>query len=361
MTHPFIMSSPTDSKSYKKVDVPPKTSTSSATPATPAPATPQKFSLLNSIKERSYIINAIVFIGSFVLAISLSNYFYPDNTYVTSESSSSSIMTSAAVQPSFVSDPFLDINLEKDSVVIIQEQEDLTSLSPESETSSEVTIDPLNDEDVLAKIGYIPGPISHTLDVPPDAQVATFGAGCFWGVEHIFRKHFSSSVKSASPSGSGLIDARVGYSGGCENATLPTYKQVCTNTTGHAETVQIVFDPSLVSYEELVDFFFRIHDPTTINQQGPDDFGEQYRSVIYYHTPEQRDAAIAAKERYQASWYDPANLTIVTEIAPISIFWDAEDYHQLYLVNNPEGYMCPSHYLRTAPPQKNEEKEPQTA
>lgn len=201
-------------------------------------------------------------------------------------------------------------------------------------------------EFVNSTLGYLPGPISHSLNVPEGAEVATFGAGCFWGVEHIFRKHFTPSEK-------GLFDAKVGYSGGYDNATLPTYKQVCTNTTNHAEVLQVSYDPKIVSYSDLVDFFFRIHDPTTVNQQGPDDIGAQYRSVIFSHNDSQLDIAQKIKSKYQKEWFDPVDRSVVTIIEPIKIFWDAEDYHQLYLENNKDGYMCPSHFLRTSPPKKN--------
>lgn len=145
-------------------------------------------------------------------------------------------------------------------------------------------------------------------------EKATLGAGCFWGVEAAFRE-----VK-------GVKDAAVGYMGGTtEN---PTYKDVCTNTTGHAEVVQLEYDPDEVCYDELLTVFWNIHDPTTMNRQGPD-VGTQYRSVIFYHTPEQRDAALASKSRLEDSgrYRNP----IVTEIAPATTFWRAEEYHQRYL------------------------------
>ena len=145
-------------------------------------------------------------------------------------------------------------------------------------------------------------------------QIATFGAGCFWGVEADFR-----DLK-------GVVDAAVGYSGGTlEN---PTYRDVCTDTTRHAEVVQVTFDPAQVSYEQLLEVFFSLHDPTTLNSQGPD-FGTQYRSAIFFHTPEQEAAARAAKERLQKSGRFAR--PIVTEITPASEFYRAEEYHQRYL------------------------------
>ncbi|GMV27507.1 MAG: peptide methionine sulfoxide reductase MsrA [Phycisphaerae bacterium] len=148
-------------------------------------------------------------------------------------------------------------------------------------------------------------------------QLATFGAGCFWGVEATFRLQ------------PGVVDAAVGYSGGhLEN---PTYKQVCTDTTGHAEVVQLTFDPTKVSYEQLVNLFFRLHDPTQLNRQGPD-YGTQYRSVIFYHSPEQKQVAEAVKARRSAS--GKHKRPIVTVVEPAQTFYRAEEYHQQYYVKN---------------------------
>ncbi len=145
-------------------------------------------------------------------------------------------------------------------------------------------------------------------------EKATFGAGCFWGVEVAFRK-----VK-------GVQDVRSGYTGGA--LEHPTYANVCSGTTGHAEVVEVQYDPSEVSYEELLDVFWNIHDPTQLNRQGPDT-GEQYRSAIFFHTPEQEAAAQASKERLELSgrYKDP----IVTQVRPASDFYRAEEYHQRYL------------------------------
>ncbi len=145
-------------------------------------------------------------------------------------------------------------------------------------------------------------------------EKATFGAGCFWGVEATFRL-----LK-------GVTSTAVGYSGGTlEN---PTYEDVCSDKTGHAEVVQVEYDPSQVSYEELLDAFWGCHDPTTPNRQGPD-VGTQYRSVIFYHTPEQKAAAVASKEKLQKS--GKYQRPIVTEITSGAPFWRAEEYHQRYL------------------------------
>jgi peptide-methionine (S)-S-oxide reductase len=143
-------------------------------------------------------------------------------------------------------------------------------------------------------------------------EKATFGAGCFWGVEASFREV------------PGVTATAVGYSGG--HFANPTYKDVCSGTTGHAEVVQVEFDPSKVSYDELLEKFWETHDPTTPNRQGPD-VGTQYRSTIFFHSPEQEAAAIASRERAQGRTKSP----IVTEITPASGFYRAEEYHQRYL------------------------------
>ncbi len=145
-------------------------------------------------------------------------------------------------------------------------------------------------------------------------EKAAFGAGCFWGVEDDFRQ-----VK-------GVVNATVGYEGGTmEN---PTYRDVCTGRTGHAETVEVEYDPAQVSYDELLDVFWNNHNPTTLNRQGFD-IGTQYRSVVFYHTPEQREKALASKERLEKS--GQYKRPIVTEIVPASPFYRAEEYHQQYL------------------------------
>ncbi len=146
-----------------------------------------------------------------------------------------------------------------------------------------------------------------------DQSKATFAAGCFWGVEAMFRQV------------EGVVDAAVGYTGG--QTDQPSYKDVCTGRTGHAEAVEIVYDPARVSYESLLDVFWGGHDPTTLNRQGPDR-GTQYRSTIFYHDEAQRAAAEASRERWTRSgrFRGP----IVTEITPASTFYRAEEYHQRY-------------------------------
>lgn len=145
-------------------------------------------------------------------------------------------------------------------------------------------------------------------------QKATFGAGCFWGVEEAFRRV------------PGVADTAVGYCGG--TLDNPTYQDVCTGATGHAEVVEVTFDSSRVSYEQLLDTLWRIHDPTTMNRQGPD-AGTQYRSVIFFHSPGQEEAARASKEKQQAS--GRFRRPIVTQIVPAATFYRAEEYHQRYL------------------------------
>lgn len=145
-------------------------------------------------------------------------------------------------------------------------------------------------------------------------EKATFGAGCFWGVEAAFR-----GLK-------GVVSTSVGYTGG--HFESPTYEDVCSHTTGHAEAVEVIYDPATVSYEALLKLFWENHDPTTLNRQGPD-VGTQYRSVIFYHTPEQKAAAMASKNELQDS--GKHTRPIVTQIVPASKFYHAEEYHQQYL------------------------------
>jgi peptide-methionine (S)-S-oxide reductase len=150
-------------------------------------------------------------------------------------------------------------------------------------------------------------------------ETATFAAGCFWGVEETFMK--KKGVKATS----------VGYTGG--NFSNPTYEDVCTDKTGHAEAIQLRFDPREVSYEELLDLFWSIHDPTTKNRQGPD-IGSQYRSTIFYHTAEQENIAKKSKQDLDDSKFQNK---IVTEIVPATTFYPAENYHQKYYQKNGGG------------------------
>ena len=148
-------------------------------------------------------------------------------------------------------------------------------------------------------------------------EKATFGAGCFWHVEEAFRK-----VK-------GVISTKVGFTGG--NIKNPSYKEVCTGETWHAEAVQVEFDSSVISYEELLDIFWKIHDPTSLNQQGFD-IGTQYRSAIFYHNDRQKETAIKSREKLEKS--KKYKNKIVTEIKPAKGFYKAEEYHQKYLEKN---------------------------
>lgn len=169
----------------------------------------------------------------------------------------------------------------------------------------------------LEKEGYgeYTGRFASTVE---KTELATFAAGCFWGVQHIFKQ-----IK-------GVIKTTVGYTGG--KTKNPTYQEVCTGTTGHAEAILVEFDPSLISYEELLDYFWRLHDPTQLNRQGLD-VGTQYRSAIFYHNEEQREAAERSKAAFDASGVFPQKA--VTEIIPAGPFYEAEEYHQDYLTKHP--------------------------
>ncbi|MBN2162245.1 MAG: peptide-methionine (S)-S-oxide reductase MsrA [Pontiellaceae bacterium] len=158
----------------------------------------------------------------------------------------------------------------------------------------------------------------------PKMEKAVFAGGCFWGVEALFQEL------------DGVVDTTVGYTGG--HTENPTYKDVCGHGTGHAEAVEVVFDPAKVSYKVLCDYFWRLHDPTTVNRQGPD-VGDQYRSAIFYLSPEQKADAEAVKPEAQTHWKKP----IVTEIIPATVFYSAEEYHQDYFKKH-GGHGC--HYIR---------------
>jgi methionine-S-sulfoxide reductase len=158
-------------------------------------------------------------------------------------------------------------------------------------------------------------------------QKAIIAGGCFWGMEIILQKI------------PGILETTVGYIGG--TTPNPSYKEVCTGKTGHAEGVEIRFDPTQITYEKILDYFFRMHDPTTINRQH-NDIGTQYRSAIFYTSEEQKKIAEDVKKKFDASGRFDA--PIVTEITKATEFYKAEDYHQDYLVKNPEGYNC--HILR---------------
>jgi len=162
---------------------------------------------------------------------------------------------------------------------------------------------------------------------PAGSEVATFALGCFWGAEKLFWQ---------TP---GVISTSVGYAGGA--TPNPTYPEVCSARTGHAEVVQVVFDPTRVSYEQLLSLFWENHDPTQGMRQG-NDVGTQYRSAIYTHSDAQRAAAEASRDMYQAELAKAGYGAITTEITTASEYYFAEDYHQQYLAKNPNGY-CPDH------------------
>ncbi len=167
------------------------------------------------------------------------------------------------------------------------------------------------------------------IEIPaPRRETAVLAGGCFWGMEDLIREI------------PGVIETDVGYTGG--SVSEPTYKDITGGTSGHAEALQVVFDPDVLAYAELLDWFFRIHDPTTANRQG-NDVGSQYRSAIFVADAEQRATAERVKQEWEASdrWSRP----IVTEITDAATFWPAEEYHQDYLEKNPNGYTC--HFLRT--------------
>ena len=154
-------------------------------------------------------------------------------------------------------------------------------------------------------------------------ETAILAGGCFWGMEDLIRKI------------PGVQKTRVGYTGG--HFKNPTYKDVCTETTGHAEALEIVFDPSILPYSRLLQYFFQIHDPTTIDRQG-NDIGDSYRSHIFTTSNKQREEALITISNIEASKKWPGK--IVTKVSPAEEFWEAEDYHQDYLVKNPNGYTC---------------------
>jgi peptide-methionine (S)-S-oxide reductase len=157
----------------------------------------------------------------------------------------------------------------------------------------------------------------------PATDTATLGAGCFWCVEAAYQQL------------NGVLKVSSGYSGG--HVSNPTYEQVCEKNTGHAEVTQIVYDPTIISFDELLEVFWQIHDPTTLNRQG-NDVGPQYRSVVYYHNEEQKEKALHYKEQLNKSgaWKDP----VITEVSPYKKFYEAEDYHQNYYLNNGSQPYC---------------------
>jgi peptide-methionine (S)-S-oxide reductase len=157
----------------------------------------------------------------------------------------------------------------------------------------------------------------------PVMETAIFAGGCFWGLEDLIRRI------------PGVLSTRVGYTGG--HVDNPTYKLVCTKTTGHAEAVEIRFDPAVVTYRKLLELFFQIHDPTTVDRQG-NDIGDSYRSEIFYTSDAQKDEAMRTIADVDASGIWPGK--VVTKVTTAVTFWEAEDFHQDYLVKHPDGYTC---------------------
>ncbi|CCF60098.1 hypothetical protein KAFR_0J00300 [Kazachstania africana CBS 2517] len=178
--------------------------------------------------------------------------------------------------------------------------------------------------------------VSKTIKYNPQTdRLITVAAGCFWGTEHMYRKHL----------GDRIIDCKVGFANGIEDSkdqeSSVSYKRVCKGDTNFAEVLQISYNPTVITLKELVDFFFRIHDPTTLNVQGPD-IGTQYRSALYAHSQSDLNELHKLKNDWEPKWGNK----ISTQIEPIHNYYDAEEYHQIYLDKNPEGYACPTHYLR---------------
>lgn len=181
--------------------------------------------------------------------------------------------------------------------------------------------------------------ISPTLKINEGDKVATFAAGCFWGVENVYRKRF----------GDRFTDAKVGFANGnSSDYANPSYKTVRAGGTDFAEGIQILYDPKKLLFRELVEFFFVMHDPTHLNHQGPNE-GTQYRTGIFVNDDAELAIAKEELEKAQKKWYP--NHKIVSVIEKLQNFYDAEDYHQKYLIKNPTGYECPTHFIRTTPKQ----------
>jgi len=187
-----------------------------------------------------------------------------------------------------------------------------------------------------ASMNFQPDALS-AMQFPGRSERAIFAGGCFWGLEELYRKDWGN--------GKGLLDCRVGYTGGATKA--PSYGDVCSGRTGHAESLLIVFDPDRVSYRQLVEYFFKMHDPTTLNRQGADT-GTQYRSAVYAENDEQLKIAEEIKQKVGDQWYKGKSIS--TEIKMATQWYDAEKEHQEYLtVKQKDGYHCPAHYVRPFP------------
>jgi len=174
---------------------------------------------------------------------------------------------------------------------------------------------------------------------PPSAPAdyAIFANGCFWGTQQLYDKADFGSEKA-------VIKTYVGYIGGNDKFKDPTYRQVCSGSTGFAEACKVEYDPTKVSYAELVEFFYRTHDPTTIDRQGSDR-GSQYRSAIFAHNSEQMEIAKKVTAEVDEKYFEPKGQKVVTAIETAPTWYNAEEYHQQYLDNNPDGYHCSTHFL----------------
>jgi methionine-S-sulfoxide reductase len=179
----------------------------------------------------------------------------------------------------------------------------------------------------LTSLGAASAKADPVASPPPTTETATLAAGCFWGTEEFFRKI------------PGVLETRVGYTGG--QLKNPTYEDTSSGTSGHAESLELKFNPAKVSYAELLTLFFKMHDPTTANRQG-NDVGSQYRSAIFFHSEKQKDVALELMRKIDKAGAWGKKLT--TEVAPAGVFYPAEGYHQHYLVKHPGGY--DNHYLR---------------
>lgn len=179
--------------------------------------------------------------------------------------------------------------------------------------------------------------ISPTIKQTPTSKIATISAGCFWGVERIYKNQFKE----------GIVDLKVGYANGnADDYRNPDYATVKSGVTNFAESLQISYEPSIITYRQLVELFFRMHDPTHLNHQGHD-YGTQYRSLILVESDEEANIAHEELEKAQKVWYP--NHEIVTKVETLQSFFDAEDYHQRYFEVHPEKKGCPTHFVRTIP------------
>nr|CAY67130.1 methionine sulfoxide reductase [Komagataella pastoris] len=176
--------------------------------------------------------------------------------------------------------------------------------------------------------------VSSNIRKSPQDKVVTVAGGCFWGLEHIYKMHFKDRI----------VDTQVGFANG--NVANPTYTQICLGMTHHAEVLQISYNPDVTSFNELIDFFFLVHDPTQKDRQG-NDIGSQYRSAVFYLDEKEKEITEQSLAEAQKKWFP--HHKIVTQVEKLTSYLDADDYHQDYLMKNPNGYHCPTHVLRKEP------------